>query len=113
MKNVKQFTTTKGTQVKNQFVITEKTDNRYQNILLNIYTFQSYDSPVVEVNEVDGTITFFRDWNFSATTSKHRNDFLKQHFNEDFTTHKIHKMQHKQQIFLCGETWTILFNSNV
>jgi hypothetical protein len=53
-----------GNAVKNQFVIIEG----------NKVTFQSYNSKIVEI---EGTwITFFQDYNYSSTTSKHRNKFL-------------------------------------
>ena len=59
-----------GRPVANQFVIVD--DNKL--------VFQSYDSMIVTIDKVTSTITFGRDWNYSATTSKYRNQFLDMYF---------------------------------
>jgi hypothetical protein len=69
-----------GNAVKNQFVITE--DNKV--------VFQSYNSKIVEV---EGTwITFFQDYNYSSTTSKHRNKFLSDVLECNITSKDVEKM---------------------
>lgn len=55
-----------GRPVANQFVISD--DHRM--------IFQSYDSMIVDIDFAHSTITFGRDWNYSTTTSKYRNQFL-------------------------------------
>ena len=55
-------------EVANQFVIENGGD---------VY-FQSYQSVVAKVAS-DGTVTFGPDWNYSKTTTKHLNGFLKEY----------------------------------
>ena len=69
-----------GNAVKNQFVITE--DGKI--------TFQSYNSKIVEI---EGTwITFYPNYNYSATTSKHRNKFLSDVLGVDITSKDVETM---------------------
>lgn len=55
-----------GREVPNQFVIRsgDKT------------MFQSYQSPIVEIDYYTHAIHVYEDWNYSRTTSKYRNQFL-------------------------------------
>ena len=39
--------------------------------------FQSYDSPIVEINKEHKTITVYRDWDYSMTTGKYSNQFMR------------------------------------
>lgn len=55
-----------GREVANQFVITDG----------NKTMFQSYSSPIVEIDRDSMTITVYPDWNYSATTRKYRNQFM-------------------------------------
>ena len=41
-------------------------------------TFQSYDSVICNIDQEQSIITFGADWNYSVTTAKYRNEFLKQ-----------------------------------
>ena len=59
-----------GRPVANQFVIVD--DNKL--------VFQSYDSMIVTIDKATSTITFGKDWNYSTTTSKYRNQFLDMYF---------------------------------
>ena len=59
-----------GKPVVNQFVIVD--DNRL--------VFQSYDSMIVEWNKATSTLTFGKNWNYSVTTAKYRNEFLSEYF---------------------------------
>jgi hypothetical protein len=59
-----------GRPVANQFVIVD--DNKL--------VFQSYDSMIIEIDKATSTITFGKDWNYSTTTAKYRNEFLKMYF---------------------------------
>lgn len=52
--------------VANQFVI-ENGD---------VTLFQSYDSPIVAIDRNTQTIHVYKDWSYSRTTSKYRNQFL-------------------------------------
>ena len=64
---VSQFINDKGNPVRNQFRIhDEKTGDRF---------FQSYDSIIVKIDK-KGKVTLGKDWNYSATTSKYRSQFL-------------------------------------
>ena len=40
--------------------------------------FQSYDSTICIIDQEASKITFGADWDYSLTTSKYRNEFLKQ-----------------------------------
>lgn len=71
MTKVKPLLGRTGKPVANQYVI-EANNNKY-----NYEIFQSYDSSIVLKNLVTGSV--FLDekyWNYSATTSKYRNQFL-------------------------------------
>lgn len=55
-----------GRPVANQFIISD--DHRM--------IFQSYDSMIVDIDFANSKVTFGKDWNYSVTTSKYRNEFL-------------------------------------
>ena len=55
-----------GREVVNQFIITDG----------NKTTFQSYDSPIVEIDRTEKIITVYEDWDYSMTTGKYRNQFM-------------------------------------
>ena len=56
----------KGNPVTNHFIhYDEKTGERF---------FQSYGSVIVKIH--NGQVTLGKDWNYSPTTSKYRNQFL-------------------------------------
>lgn len=57
-----------GREVANQFII-EDTESR--KIL-----FQSYSSPIVEIDRENRVITVYEDWDYSTTTGKYRNQFM-------------------------------------
>lgn len=40
-------------------------------------TIISYSSKILELDTINKVITFFSDWKYSATTSRHRNLFFK------------------------------------
>lgn len=63
---VTNITNNRGRKVPNQFIIENG----------NVYTFQSYDSVIAVVDFDNSTITIGGDWNYSATTSRHRNAFF-------------------------------------
>lgn len=68
-----------GRPVANQFVIVD--DNKL--------VFQSYDSMIVEIDKATSTITFGKDWNYSTTTAKYRNQFLDMYFPQLADTKKL------------------------
>jgi hypothetical protein len=59
-----------GRPVANQFIIVD--DNKL--------VFQSYDSMIVTWDKATSTLTFGKDWDYSTTTAKYRNEFLKMYF---------------------------------
>lgn len=63
---VTNMTNSRGRKVANQFMIENG----------NVYTFQSYDSIIATVDFDNSIITFGNDWNYSTTTSRHRNSFF-------------------------------------
>ena len=72
--NVRNMCSYKGTGngVPNQFVITAETKNGCVRI------FQSYDT-VIAVKDENGKVTLDKNnWNYSNTTSKYRNQFLRE-----------------------------------
>lgn len=58
-----------GREVPNQFHIKD-TEKRLD-------TFQSYDSMIVCVDWENETISFGEDWDYSVTTAKYRNQFMR------------------------------------
>lgn len=65
--------------VPNQFIIEDG----------NKICFQSYDSMIATVDRDSKTITLGRNWNYSQTTSKHRNTFFSTYVNmSDLSTTK-------------------------
>lgn len=60
------ITNNRGRKVPNQFIIENG----------NVYTFQSYDSIIAVVDFDNSIITIGSDWDYSATTSRHRNNFF-------------------------------------
>ena len=81
-----------GRPVANQFVIVD--DNKL--------VFQSYDSMIVTIDKVTSTITFGQDCNYSATTSKYRNQFLDMYFPKLADTKRL-KMMEEMARALGGE----------
>lgn len=59
-----------GKAVANQFIIHVDEENNYKTV------FQSYESPIIEVNHTEKTITVYRDYAYSNTTIKYRNRFM-------------------------------------
>lgn len=68
-----------GKEVANQFIINDG----------NKLVFQSYESMIVEYDKMNNSITFGKDWNYSNTTSKYRNEFLNMYFPELADTKKL------------------------
>lgn len=65
-----------GDVVANQFLITIETDKGTKSI------FQSYDT-VIAVRDEDGKVTLDKNnWEYSATTSRYRNQFLREKTDE-------------------------------
>ena len=59
-----------GRPVANQFVISIN-DEKTRHMI-----FQSYNSTIVDIDFFNSKVTFGRDWNYSTTTGKYRNEFL-------------------------------------
>ena len=77
---VENITNKQGNKVANQFMITDG----------NKTAFQSYDSLICEIE--NKAITFTQKYNFSPTTSKHRNAFLSDFFGCDIKTAEVEQM---------------------
>lgn len=77
---VSNLTNKQGNKVANQFIIEDG----------NKVAFQSYDSLICEIE--NGYITFTKKYNFSSTTSKHRNAFLSDYFMTEIKTADVEKM---------------------
>ena len=77
---VENITNKQGKKVANQFIITDG----------NKVAFQSYDSLICEIE--NNAITFTQKYNFSSTTSKHRNSFLSDFLMCDIKTADVEKM---------------------
>ena len=77
---VENITNKQGNKVSNQFIITDG----------NKVAFQSYDSLICEIE--NKAITFTKAYNFSPTTSKHRNTFLSDFFGCDIKTADVERM---------------------
>jgi len=69
MLKVKNMKSDRGNTIANQFIITD-TEN-------NITTFQSYDSVIISVDDNKKVITVHPDYNYSNTTGKYRNIFMR------------------------------------
>lgn len=59
---------TSGREVANQFIIEQ--DGKTM--------FQSYNSPIVEIDRYNKMITVYPHWDYSVTTSKYRNQFMRE-----------------------------------
>lgn len=79
---ISQLINAQGKSAKNQFVI----------INGDVTTFQSYDSQIVDIDRVNKVITFYPDYNYSNTTSKHRNKFLSDTLGIDINSKDVDKM---------------------
>jgi hypothetical protein len=79
-----------GRPVANQFILFD--DDKL--------VFQSYDSMIVTWEKSTSTITFGRDWNYSTTTSKYRNQFLDMYFPSLADTKKLKMLE--QIVRGCG-----------
>lgn len=55
-----------GKKVANQYIIRDG----------NRVMFQSYESPIIEIDGDNERITVYKDYDYSATTSKYRNQFM-------------------------------------
>jgi hypothetical protein len=64
---VRNLTSSRGNEVRNQFEIWDDAGNRF---------YQSYDSIIVKVNVRGEIILDEYYWDYSRTTSKYRNSFL-------------------------------------
>ena len=79
-----------GRPVANQFIIFD--DNKL--------VFQSYNSMIVTWEKSTSTITFGKDWNYSTTTAKYRNEFLRMYFPSLADTKKLRMLE--QIVRGCG-----------
>ena len=66
---VKNMRSNNGNKVANQFIIMDEEHNTI--------TFQSYNSEIIRIDYHDNTITIFPDYDYSVTTGKYRNKFMR------------------------------------
>ena len=66
---VRNMRSNNGNRVPNQFVITDEEHNTI--------TFQSYDSEIIRIDYSNETITIFSDYDYSVTTVRYRNKFMR------------------------------------
>ena len=77
---VKNMRSDRGNRIANQFVITDEEHNTI--------TFQSYDSEIVRIDYHSETITVFPDYDYSVTTGKYRNKFMRDYCFRDMDNKK-------------------------
>lgn len=65
-----------GREVANQFIIISK----------HGIVFQSYNSTIVELDGINETITVHKDWDYSTTTGKYRNQFMREYGFDEMAT---------------------------
>ena len=75
---VKNMTSANGNKVANQFIIED--DNKV--------TFQSYNSEIVTIDYNAKIITVGYDWDYSTTTGKYRNMFMRDYGFRDMANKK-------------------------
>ena len=67
-----------GRPVANQFILTE----------YGFTLFQSYNSPIVEIDRTNNVIIVYRDYDYSNTTRKYRNEFMTEQGFDEMATSK-------------------------
>lgn len=77
---VKNMRSNNGNRIANQFIITDEKHNTI--------TFQSYDSAIVRIDYHNGTITVFENYDYSVTTGKYRNKFMRNYGFSDMDNKK-------------------------
>lgn len=77
---VKNMRSNNGNRIANQFIITDEERNTI--------TFQSYDSTIVRIDYHNGTITVFENYDYSVTTGKYRNKFMRDYGFRDMDNKK-------------------------
>ena len=77
---VKNMTSASGNKVANQFIITDEEHNTI--------TFQSYDSEIIRIDYHNETITIFPYYDYSVTTGKYRNKFMRDYGFRDMDNKK-------------------------
>lgn len=90
-----------GRKVANQFILTDTENNRV--------TFQSYDSMIVEIDNNARVITVGADWQYGPTTSKYRNEFMKNNlFQSIATTDQFAKALKEGKVETYGRVYKIV-----
>ena len=83
MMKVEQMINDRGNGAMNQFVLTDG----------NKILFQSYSSPIAEVDKSTMVVTIYPDWDYSVTTNKHRNIFFR-----DYAPYPLHDLDSKKEM---------------
>lgn len=66
----------------NCFVIIDNENNKY---------LVSYESIIARIDK-NGVLALGKDWAYSKTTAKHRNDFLSLYYTEQLNKHELEKL---------------------
>ena len=77
---VRNMRSANGNKVANQFIIIDEEHNTI--------TFQSYESEIVRINYHNETITVFSHYDYSVTTGKYRNKFMRDYGFRDMDNKK-------------------------
>lgn len=77
---VKNMKNTNGNKVSNQFVIMDEKHNTI--------TFQSYNSEIVRIDYHNSIMIIFPDYDYSVTTGKYRNKFMRDYGFRDMDNKK-------------------------
>ena len=77
---VRNMRSANGNKVTNQFIIIDEEHNTI--------TFQSYESEIVRINYHNETITVFPHYDYSVTTGKYRNKFMRDYGFRDMDNKK-------------------------
>ena len=77
---VRNMRSNNGNKVANQFVITDDVHNTI--------TFQSYESEIIRIDYHTETITVFPKYDYSTTTGKYRNKFMRDYGFRDMDNKK-------------------------
>lgn len=77
---VKNMTSYNGNKVANQFIIMDEEHNTI--------TFQSYNSEIIRIDYHNETIIVFPEYDYSVTTNKYRNKFMRDYGFRDMDNKK-------------------------
>ena len=112
MMRVENMTSSRGTKVANQFIITGEENGK------KVITFQSYESRICDIvyncgMGFDLLVRFGRDWNYSQTTSKHLYSFLRQNGLEILASKQAIEEAIERGHARCDETIAVMYDESM